>query len=188
MTLPMKKRKNQLPSVSEKTQRVIRNTVSAAYETYEPKLTKRALYKTNDVEVSQDLIQTTFLKTLVYLRRGGKIDVMKSFLNHVLNDLVTDEYRKKKMVSLDVLIENGYEINYDDHDRIRDMIDGKKAIELIPSLPKKYREVMHMRYMQSLSLKEISLLTGQSPNTVAVQAHRGLAKLKVLYEDACKVK
>jgi DNA-directed RNA polymerase specialized sigma24 family protein len=42
---------------------------------------------------------------------------------------------------------------------------------------------MRMRYVQDLSLKEMSLLTGQTENTVAVQAHRGLAKLRVLYEE-----
>ena len=40
---------------------------------------------------------------------------------------------------------------------------------------------MKMRYIQDLSLKEMSLLTGQSRATLAVQTHRGLAKLKLLY-------
>lgn len=40
-----------------------------------------------------------------------------------------------------------------------------------------------MRYAQDLSLKEIALITGQSRNTVAVQAHRGLIKLKILYNN-----
>ncbi len=39
-----------------------------------------------------------------------------------------------------------------------------------------------MKYMQDLSLKEISILTGQSKNTIAVQLHRGLEKLKILYK------
>jgi len=38
-----------------------------------------------------------------------------------------------------------------------------------------------MRYVKDLSLKEISLITGQSTNATAVQIHRGLEKLKLLY-------
>jgi len=38
-----------------------------------------------------------------------------------------------------------------------------------------------MKYVQDLSLKEISLLTGKSKNAVAVQLHRGLEKFKQLY-------
>ncbi|MCR4327924.1 MAG: hypothetical protein NUV53_00190 [Patescibacteria group bacterium] len=40
---------------------------------------------------------------------------------------------------------------------------------------------MRMRHAQDLSLKEISLITGQSRNAVAVQAYRGLVKLKILH-------
>jgi DNA-directed RNA polymerase specialized sigma24 family protein len=40
---------------------------------------------------------------------------------------------------------------------------------------------MKMRYVQNLTLREMSLLTGQSKNTIAVQLHRGLAKLKKLH-------
>jgi len=40
---------------------------------------------------------------------------------------------------------------------------------------------MEMRYARDLSLKEISLIAGQSKNAMAVQTHRGLAKLKLLY-------
>jgi DNA-directed RNA polymerase specialized sigma24 family protein len=47
-----------------------------------------------------------------------------------------------------------------------------------------YQKVMRMRYMQDLSLAEMSLVTGQSRNTIAVQLHRGLAKLKLLYNHA----
>ena len=42
---------------------------------------------------------------------------------------------------------------------------------------------MRLRYAKDLSLKEISLITGQSRNTTAVQVHRGLEKLKFLYNN-----
>jgi hypothetical protein len=63
------------------------------------------------------------------------------------------------------------------------VIDGEKASLLILRLSKTYQKVMRMRHMQDLSLSEISLITGQSKNAVAVQLHRGLEKLKVLYHD-----
>jgi DNA-directed RNA polymerase specialized sigma24 family protein len=43
---------------------------------------------------------------------------------------------------------------------------------------------MKMRYRQDLSIKQMAVLTGQSENTVSVQAHRGLQKLKILYREA----
>ncbi len=38
-----------------------------------------------------------------------------------------------------------------------------------------------MRFVQDLSLKEMSLITGKTKNSIAVQVHRGLEKIKVLY-------
>lgn len=92
-----------------------------------------------------------------------------------------DEYRKRKTTSLDVLIEKGYEPKTRHSERLFDILDGKAVLLLIKRLPETYKRVMRMRYVQDLSLKEISLITGQSKNTIAVQVHRGLEKLKLLY-------
>jgi len=159
----------------------IRGEMTVAHGDFNIALLKRALYKTNDTEVSQDLVQTTFLKTLLYLQRGGKVDIMRSFLNHILNDLIVDEYRKNKLISLDTLLTNGFEPVSDDFERTADILDGKELMLLISQLPKKYELVIRLRYVKGLSLKETALITGQSQNTVAVQVHRGLEKLKKLY-------
>jgi len=155
--------------------------MALAHDEYRTILLRRALYKTNDPEVSKDLVQTTFLKTLMYLKKGGKIDAMRSFLNHVLNALIIDEYRKHKIMSLDSLLEKGFEVGSDEYERTMNILDGKEMALLIPQLPKKYELVIRLRYMKGLSLNEIALITSQSANTVAVQVHRGLVKLKKLY-------
>jgi RNA polymerase sigma-70 factor (ECF subfamily) len=168
-------------NLSKRELSLIRSEMTLVHGSYESALLRRAMYKTNDSDVSQDLVQTTFLKTLVYLQKGGKIDLMHSFFNHVLNALIIDEYRKSKISSLDVLLEKGFELGSDDYERSTNVLDGKKIIDLIPQLPKKYELVIRMRYLKDLSLKEMSLITGQSENTMAVQVHRGLVKLKKLY-------
>jgi RNA polymerase sigma-70 factor, ECF subfamily len=160
------------PSLSKKKALLIQGEIQVAHEEYERSLIRRALYKTNDTEMSQDLVQTTFLKTLQYLRKGGKIDMMRSFLGHILNALIVDEYRKRKPASLDALLANGFEPGFDDSKRIENILDGEQVIFLIPQLPKKYAQVIQLRYLKGLTLKEVALLTAQSENTVAVQVHR----------------
>jgi RNA polymerase sigma-70 factor (ECF subfamily) len=170
---------------SKRKLQTIRSEMTTAHSSFEGALLRRARFKTNDSELSEDLVQTTFLKTLVYLQRGGKIDLMRSFLNHVLNDLIIDEYRyrKNKTVSLDVLLENGFEPSDKDFEKYINVLDGKGIVLLIPQLSKKYELVIRLRYLKGLSLQEMAHITGQSENTVAVQVHRGLIKLKKLYED-----
>jgi RNA polymerase sigma-70 factor (ECF subfamily) len=159
---------------------VINSKMTSAYESHQENLTKRALYKTSDADLSADLVQSTFLKTLLYLQKGGKVEIMRAFLNHILNDLIVDEYRKRKTVSLDALLEQGFDPCVDYTEQLINMLDGKKMILLIDRLPKKYRLIIKMRYVQGLSLREIAALTRQTPNTVSVQSYRGLRKLAAL--------
>src|SRR6185436_11146437 len=140
-----------------------------------------AFFKLNNHVTGEDLVQETFIKTWGYLVKGGKVDIMKAFLYHVLNNLIVDEYRKRKMTSLDVLMEKGLEPGDGRSGRLFDILDGKGALLLIQRLPVAYQKIMRMKYVQELSLQEMSLITGQSKNALAVQAHRGLEKLKVLY-------
>ena len=152
-----------------------------AHHNFEKGLNSHAYFKIHDHAVGEDMVQDTFLKTWKYLVNGGKIDTMKAFLYHILNNLIIDQYRKHKTISLDGLIEEGFEPSIDHTERLFNFLDGKKAILLIKRLALIYQKVMHMRYVQDLSLKEISSITGQSKNTIAVQTHRGLGELKSLY-------
>lgn len=161
--------------------------LTSAHNDHSKGLNARAFFKVHDHAISQDLVQDTFLKTWYYLVKGGKINIMKAFLHHVLNNLIIDEYRKHKTTSLDILMEKGFEPGIDDSERIFNVSDGKIATILIARLPQKYQKVMRMRYVQLLSLQEMSLITGQTKNAMAVQTHRGLIKLKLLFEEQNKI-
>jgi RNA polymerase sigma-70 factor (ECF subfamily) len=155
--------------------------LTVAHRDFEKKLFTHAYFKVNDKATSEDLVQNTFMKTWNYIVKGGEIKMMRAFLYHILNDLIVDEYRKRKSLSLDVLLESGYEPSAKDSMKFVDEIDSRSALSMIAQLPMKYREVMFMRFERMLTLTEISLITGMSKNTTAVQIHRGTEKLKELY-------
>jgi RNA polymerase sigma-70 factor (ECF subfamily) len=157
--------------------------LTAGYNNFGKGLSRYATSRTHNRALTDDLVQNTFLKTWKYLVKGGKIDTMEAFLYHVLKALIIDEYRKRKTTSLDSLMEKGFDPSLDETYRQADKLDGKQATDLIARLPVLYRKVMRLRYVQDLSLQEIALITGQSRNTVAVQAHRGLEKLRALYVE-----
>lgn len=158
--------------------------LALAHKDFSKGLNLHAFFKVNDHATGEDLVQETFMKTWKYLVRGGKIDIIKAFLYHVLNNLIVDEYRKHKMTSLDELAEKGFDPHSDDHDSktLFNTIDGHTASLLIKQLPEAYKNIMHLRFVKELSLKEISLITGETRNNVAVKIHRGLAKLRILYK------
>lgn len=152
-----------------------------AYHSHAGELGRYARSMVNDRELSEDLVQDVFVKMWLYLLRKGDIVSVRGFLYHVLNNLIVDRYRKHKTWSLDTLLEQGYEPRTDESDRLVDMFDGEIVFRLIDKLPRTYQEVLRMKYAHHLSYGEISRLTGQQRNTIAVQVHRGLVKLKELY-------
>jgi len=151
-----------------------------AYKDHEKDLLRRSFSKLSDQEIADDLVQTTFLKTWQYLLKDRKVKHMRGFLFHILNNLIIDEYRKKRPLSLDTLQESGFEIVFDDTERLLDQIDGKTAILLIPLLKEKHREVVSMRFEEEKTIKEIADATKQKNNTVVVQIRRGIDALAVL--------
>jgi len=159
-------------------------SLTEAHHDFGKGLNSYAYFKIHNQTISKDLVQDTFIKTWSYLLKGGKIDIMKAFLYHVLNNLIVDEYRKRKTLSLDDLMEKGFEPRASDIEPDSDILDRKTALFIIQRLPEKYQKVMRMRYIQDLTLKEISLINGKSKNNIAVQIHRGLEKLKLLYRHA----
>ena len=166
--------------MTPKENRNIDKILTKAHSDFKTGLNKRAFFKLSDHMLGQDLVQDTFLKTWKYLVKGGKIDIMKAFLYHILNNPIIDEYRKHKPISLDVLIKKGFEPSVNDVPRLINKLDGKTALLLIRRLPIKYQKIMLMRYVQDLTLKEISDINGQSKNANAVQLHRGTKMVKAL--------
>lgn len=155
--------------------------LTEAHHSFEKDLNRRAFFKVNDHTLGEDLVQDTFIKTWTYLVRVGKIDTMKAFLYHVLNGLIIDEYRKHKTVSLEVMMEKGIEPGLNTTENLYNILDGKSAMQTINLLPQKYIRIMKMKYVQDLNLSEMSLLTGISKSTLAVQLYRGLNMLKEIY-------
>ncbi len=105
----------------------LQGLMTVAHQTYEKGLNARAFFKVNDRSLGEDLVQNTFLKTWAYLVKGGKIETMKAFLYHILNNLIVDEYRKHKTTSLDALVENGFDVSAGDSEHLFNTLDGKSA-------------------------------------------------------------
>lgn len=168
------------PAVGDQEQRFL-----AAFDEFSDALFKHASFRLNDKERAIDVVHDTFTKVWTYVRDGHDIASYKPFLYKVLNNLIIDEYRKRKEASLDALFEiegidegNFAELMQDDVETLVNQLDGKQALELLAELPGQYKEVLVMRYVDGLRPKEIAVLVEETENVVSVRIHRGIALLK----------
>lgn len=161
-----------------------------AFEEYNDALFRHAYLRVSNREKAVDLVHDTYTKVWAYLRGGYEIDNFRPFLYKVLNNLIIDEYRKRKELSLDALLaEEGVdEGNFDDlqestAEALAATIDGKKAFALLEEIGDQYREVLIYRFVDQLGPREISELIEESENVVSVRIHRGLKLLRKLIES-----
>ncbi len=160
-----------------------------AFEEYGDALFRHAFLRLSDRERAIDIVHDTFAKVWTYVRRGHHIDQFRPFLYKVLNNLIVDEYRKRKETSLDTLLavdgvdEGSFdELSESSVESLAATLDGKKAFELVQELPDTYREVVLLRFVDQLGPKEIAALIEESENVVSVRLHRGLRILRQYIE------
>ena len=161
-----------------------------AFEEYNDALFRHAFLRISNREKAVDLVHDTYTKVWAYLRGGYEIENFRPFLYKVLNNLIIDEYRKRKELSLDAMLaEEGVdEGSFDDLqesnvEALAATIDGRKAFELLEEIGEQYREVLIYRFVDQLGPREISELIEESENVISVRIHRGLKLLRQLIES-----
>ena len=157
----------------------------AAYETNSDVLFRHVLIRVRDRDRAKDIVQEAFSRTWVYLSEGKKIEHIKAFLFRVANNLIVDGARRKKSSSLDVMMEeDGFEIADESLTDPAEKQGIREALKLLEMLDEMYRVVIVMRYMDEMSPREIAQILGVTENVVSVRIHRGIERLKVLYDTA----
>jgi len=161
----------------------IMEAFTKAYDELSDAIFRHCWFRIGDRERAKDLMQETFTKSWQYISRGEKVDNLKAFLYRVANNLIIDEYRKKKELSLDNLMVEGFEPGFDDRRKNEQEIDARFILGVVNRLDEKYREAVLMRYIDDLSPKEIAEVTGESENNISVRIHRGLSQLKEILNN-----
>lgn len=152
-----------------------------AYDIYAPKLWKHAYYRTGAKEHADDILSETFLKAWEFVReRSKEIQHLRAFLYRVSNNLIIDHYRRnaRAPIPMDEDIErtlsDDTEIELDTDLKI----ESEKMRQALLTLKIDVRELLVMRFIDDLTIEEISIATGKTKNAVYVSIHRAVKELK----------
>ena len=123
-------------------------------------------------------MQETFTRTWEYVSKGKEVNNLKSFLYKVANNLIIDEYRKRRELSLDSLQLKGFDVaNHEQEIIVRD-VENSHVLQAVSKLSSEHRQVITLRYVDDLSIKEIAEIIGESENVVSVRLNRGLKEAR----------
>ncbi|MBP9749936.1 MAG: sigma-70 family RNA polymerase sigma factor [Candidatus Pacebacteria bacterium] len=156
-----------------------------AFDEYADALFRHASIRLSDRERAIEIVHDTYTKVWGYIREGHEIASFRPFLYKVLNNLIIDEYRRRRETSLDAILEKeGVDegmfegLRDEPVESLINVLDGKRALAIVGTLPDIYREVIILRFVDGLSPKEIAALIEETENVVSVRIHRGLKLLK----------
>lgn len=159
---------------------------------YKNKIYSYIFFIVHNEELTEDLFQETFVKAIVTIQQGRYTENGKfsAWLTRIAHNLVIDFFRQERN-------ENQISDSETDTDLFNNIKFSEDTIEkqmvfdqilkdvgrLVELLPDNQREVVHMRYYQNLSFKEIADITGVSINTSLGRMRYALLNLRRMAEE-----
>ncbi len=159
---------------------------------YKNKIYSYIFFIVHNEELTEDLFQETFVKAIVTIQQGRYTENGKfsAWLTRIAHNLVIDFFRQERN-------ENQISDSETDTDLFNNIKFSEDTIEkqmvfdqilkdvgrLVEMLPDNQREVVHMRYYQNLSFKEIADITGVSINTSLGRMRYALLNLRRMAEE-----
>lgn len=138
------------------------------------KIYKYCYFKVQNPTIAEDLTQETFLKFFSqssYISRGKPL----AYLYTIAKNLCIDTYMKPEMLPIDedILSENTLE----------DFETSFSIKQAISTLPADLQEVVFLRFVNDLSMMEISSITGFSRFSIYRKINSALNKLKLILRE-----
>ena len=158
---------------------------------YKDRLYAYIYYTVRNEELAEDIFQETFTKAIVTIQQGRYNENGKfpAWLTRIAHNLIIDCFRQEKqenLVSCDEeernllnnirLSEGTVEAEIVNHQILSDVR------RLMKHLPDEQLEVVHMRFYQDLSFKEIAEMTGVSINTSLGRMRYAILNLRRMAE------
>jgi len=157
---------------------------------YNQRLSSYIYSKVQDMAVTEDIFQDTFIKVIRTLKRGAYNEEGKflPWVMRIAHNLIIDHFRKnKRMPKYQGNKEsNIFSLLTDDQlnaekQLIKEQIDQDLEV-LIEQLPKDQKEVLKMRIYQEMSFNEIAENTEVSINTALGRMRYALINLRKIIE------
>jgi RNA polymerase sigma-70 factor (ECF subfamily) len=147
---------------------------------------------TQDTEQANDVFQETFMKAIVCIRSHqyrttGKFS---AWLLRIAHNLVVDSLRSNRNISqLDEeekneILNNNLNFSQECYEQeMMRMADADTLARMIGMLPQMQQEIVHLRFYEELSFKEIAQITNVSINTALGRMRYATLNLRKMMID-----
>ena len=137
----------------------------------------------DDKDAAEDLVQEAFLRLARHAGRIASIDRAPAYLRSIVLNLARD-HNRRGFVSLRHHATAGRELDVADDtgDVLARSDEHRRVLEIVRELPRRQRDCVTLRYYEELSIDEVSVTLGLSPNSVKTHLRRAMGALAVALE------
>jgi RNA polymerase sigma-70 factor (ECF subfamily) len=156
------------------------------YDKYQPSIFRFIFLKVSQREEAEDLTHQVFLSAWQNIEAFQDQGLpLSSWLYKIARNKVIDHYRTRKpVISLDNTPDEKLAIATESSLReIENRMEIEGVYKALKQLPTDYQEIIVMRFVEGLSPKEVSEITGRNHGAVRVLQFRALRQLKKILEN-----
>ena len=155
------------------------------YERYAPKIFAKSLSLVNDEGLAQDCTQEIMMKLLLNLSKFNFKSKFSTWVYSITYNFCIDKIRKRKK-DPSVAVDDFSYFDREDHEiedrRIKEVrLDRLKTI--LEEIPVADKSILLMKYMDSLSIKEISEMIDKSESAVKMKIKRAKEKFVIIHNE-----
>ena len=149
--------------------------------TYEPIVFKTCRFLLNDPDDAEEVSQDVFMRVFHYLQKFDEKSTFRTWLYRIVRNCCYTRIKQKERNTIfnrDILSNSGS--SNDELENVNALSDQME--EALNKLTQDEREIITLRFISELSLKEISETLGSKLSATKMRFYRALDKLKVEFK------
>ncbi|MBP9759323.1 sigma-70 family RNA polymerase sigma factor [Candidatus Dojkabacteria bacterium] len=151
------------------------------YDMYVDDVFRFVYYKISNKEEAEDITAKTFEKALRAIKRfKWKGYSFKTWLFVIAKNIVIDTFKAKKInISIEQL---NFDIKDEENSTVEESLElnmnRKELLNALSKLTDEHKEILILRYIEDLSIKEVMQISGKTMDSVKSLTKRALQRLK----------
>lgn len=160
-----------------------RQKFSKIYDRYIDSIYRFIFIKVSSSQVAEDLTSETFLRSWEKYRQEERETIKnpRAYIYRVARNLVIDFYRERGQTTIMSIEQEEIELESeeDDIEKKQQQVDSLRDVqEALAKLKPDYQDVVILRYVDGLSLRDIAKVMDKSYGATRVMLHRAMGQLK----------
>jgi len=156
---------------------------------FQPEIYRMIFYRTRSQMDAEDLTQDVMLKAYRHIGRLQSPEVFRSWLYRIAVNRVKDYYRKKQFKSLFGFVSMDEEAFHETAEMVEDPeVEGgiskkdfwRQIGQMLTHLSAMEKEVFTLRFLDQLTIKEMSEALDKNESTIKTHLYRALRKVKAM--------